>query len=284
MSSIFGGIYYDDKLNPAMSLVDKNLSPLSIEGTISFDTSQRHCIGWHDLSSGKSQACPDKATTDNKYDTCPACQKRTGFNPAFYHATSISPQQEARNAQPHILYLAYMGSSYVKVGISWAQRGIRRLLDQGARSAIILDTFSTALIARQYEASIANLPNIHETTPTRTKLQLLAQPYDQNTAQKSLLQALVNFESSLKTKFNAKDPIHFDEYYQINDSLPANFTELKNPMISGKSVAIIGDILFMQHNDRHVALPLKRFTGYKVSVTSTIAPLELPAEQVSLFG
>lgn len=284
MSKLFGGIYYDKNLRPTLRLDNETMLPLDNSGTFTFDTTQRYCIGWHDLTTGENHTCPNQAATDSKYDTCPACQRRTGFNPAFYHAASVSPQQEARNAEPHMLYLAYMGPQYIKVGISWEQRGVRRLLDQGARSALILETFPTALVARQYEAKIAALAGIHETTPTRTKLQLLEQPYDTSTAQDLLLHTKKRIEDTLKTSFDAPDVVHLNTHYHKTSTSISNFTALTEPLISGEPTAVIGDILFMQHNDRTVALPLKRYTGYRLSFDTPISPLDLPAEQVSLFG
>lgn len=284
MSSIFSGVFYDKDLRPTLGLIDSTIAPLTLEGTLSFDTSQRYCIGWHDLATGENHACPEQAATDSKYDTCPACQRRTGFNPAFYHATSVSEQQEKRNAEPHLLYLAYMGNGYHKVGISWAKRGLRRLLDQGARSALILDTFPTALIARQYEARIAALPQIHETTPTRTKLQLLAHPHTQDEAEASLRSTLETIEAALKTRFTPESIIHLDTYYSPEATVPTDFTTLTEPLVSGSARAVVGDIIFMEHNDRTVALPLKRYTGYTITLDDSITPLDLPAEQVSLFG
>ena len=283
MSKLFGGIYYDKDLRPTLRIGDTLLTPLTYRGTLSFDTSQRYCIGWHDLSSGENHPCPEQAATDAKYDTCPACQRRTGFNPAFYHATTVSQQQEARNNEPHLLYLAYMGPNYIKAGISWAKRDIRRLLDQGARSALILDTFSTALIARQYEASIAALPGFHETTPTKTKLQLLAHPYGDSAAQQALLEAKRTIEVELKTSFSGAEPQNLSAHY-YNTAPPTHFTTLSEPHISGEFAACIGDILYLQHDGRCVVLPLKRFTGYPLLTKTSIEPLDLPAEQVSLFG
>src|SRR5690349_6321107 len=98
------------------------------------------------MRSSKSYVCPDQVMIDKKFDVCPTCQQRTGFNPAFYHASSVSSQQEERNLEPHLLYLAHFGKGIVKVGISHAARNRSRLLEQGARSAIVLDIFPTAHI------------------------------------------------------------------------------------------------------------------------------------------
>ena len=113
--------------------------------------------GWVDFDNHCSQVCPDGATVDEKYENCLKCRNRTGFNPAFYHADSVSAQQEKINQQPHFVYLAYFAPGVIKVGISQEERGIRRLLEQGARLAVKLETFASALIARQYEAKIAGL-------------------------------------------------------------------------------------------------------------------------------
>ena len=284
MSSLFRGLYYDTDSRPTLKIGDEVIAPLGRTGTLSFDTAQRYCIGWHDLATGENNTCPENAQTDPKYDTCPACQRRTGFNPAFYHASSVSPQQEARNSEPHTLYLAYMGPGYLKVGISWHKRGLRRLLDQGARSAIILETFPSALIARQYEAKIAALPTIHETTPTRTKLKLLELPRSDHLAKKELLAAKHTIEQSLKITFASNEILHFTDHYHASQQRVTSFTTLVQPPISGHVIAVVGDIMFTQYNDRFVALALKRYTGYPATFEATIQPLDLPAEQVSLFG
>ncbi len=122
--------------------------------SLEFDFLTKYCTGWVDFENHCSQVCPDSATVDGKYENCLKCRDRTGFNPAFYNADSVSAQQEKINQNPHFVYLAYFAPGVIKVGISQEKRGIRRLLEQGARLALKLETFSSALIARQYEAKI----------------------------------------------------------------------------------------------------------------------------------
>ncbi len=276
--------YKGESLQPTLILSDQEeITPIGKTLSLSFDLSQRFCTGWHDMETGSDYPCPESAQTSKKYSTCPACQKRTGFNPAFYHATTISPQQEARNAQPHCLYLAYMGKDYIKVGISWEQRHIRRLLEQGARAGIILDTFPSALIARQYEAQIANLSNIHETTLTRVKLDLLATPFDVNIAKQQLTSAKEYIEQSLSVTFNSTDVLLFDAYYSQNTIITDDLTPLANPQISGYVEALIGDILVTQYEDRRLALPLKQYFGYPIELSDAITALDLEPQQMQLF-
>ena len=106
------------------------------ELSFAFDFSQKFCTGWVDFANHCSQTCPEQATVETKYENCVKCRNRTGFNPAFYHATEVSEQQQQINQQPHYLYLAYFAPGVMKVGISQEARGLRRLLEQGARSVL----------------------------------------------------------------------------------------------------------------------------------------------------
>lgn len=261
------------------------INPLGHTATLQFDTSQRHCRGWHDLETGKDSPCPDSQIIDNRYDQCPACQKRTGFNPAFYHAASVSPQQEARNQKPHFLYLAYFADDTVKVGISYAQRGKSRLLEQGARSALILDTFPTAYIARQYEAKIAALSGISETVQLSKKISHLQRPHDHQNARVTLDTSRKQVEEVLKVAMSKNDIQHFDGIY-FPGTLP-KLSEAYNcssdHIISGKTVGMLGSLLFCHHQDTPVFLPLKKYVGNKVTITKTETRLNLPAQQASLF-
>ncbi len=109
---------------------------LGQELSLAFDFSAKYCTGWVDFDNHCSQVCPDGATVDEKYENCLKCRNRTGFNLAFYHADSVSAQQEKINQQPHFVYLAYFAPGIIKVGISQEKRGIRRLLEQGRTAGL----------------------------------------------------------------------------------------------------------------------------------------------------
>ena len=104
--------------------------------SLTFDLSVRYCTGWVDMAQHQAHPCPDNATVVDRYEQCLVCRNKTGFNPAFYHAKTISKQQETLNQNPHFVYLAYFAPELIKVGISQEARGIRRILEQGARAAI----------------------------------------------------------------------------------------------------------------------------------------------------
>lgn len=253
--------------------------------TLTFDTSQRFCIGWYDLAKSENHPCPETAATSDKYDQCTACQKRTGFNPAFYHAASVSPQQEARNAEPHILYLAHFAPGLVKVGISYAGRGKARLLEQGARSALILDTFPTAAIARQYEAKIAAMPGIAETMLLGKKIATLSQLYNAEAAEQELRAVQTNLEDILKVSFSDAKFHTFDAAY-FPTSAP-NLAEAHDTtpdkLLSGQCIGMMGSLLFCDYEGMPVFCAAKKFTGYCVTLSHHARELQLPARQISLF-
>jgi hypothetical protein len=262
-----------------------DLAPLGKTLTLRFNMAQRFCIGWGDIATSEQFICPNQHILEGKYEQCAACQQRTGFNPAFYHATSISKQQEIRNAQPHLLYLAHFGKGIIKVGISYADRGNARLLEQGARAAIILDTFPSAEIARQYEAKIAQLPGIAETIQLRKKTDALRAPYDTADASRELQQTQTFIEQALGVTFTHKTVAAFDNSYfpteqpRLDDAVDTT----TQAMISGKTVGMLGTFLFCAQQDTAMFIPLKKFIGYRMILSYNEETVELPSRQLSLF-
>ncbi|MDB5187332.1 MAG: hypothetical protein JWM07_804 [Candidatus Saccharibacteria bacterium] len=262
-----------------------SFNPINQSLTLTFDTSQRYCVGWKDITAGGQFVCPNKQMVPSKFEQCAGCQKRTGFNPAFYHATSVSAQQETRNTEPHILYLAHFGPGVIKVGISHAKRGNARLLEQGARSAMILDTLSSAHVARQYEAKIAALPNIAETIQLRKKIDLMMRPYDEAAATQELLTTKAIIESHINTTFTSQHIQTFNSHYFPNG--PVNIADAHATtgqlMLAGKAIGLMGSVLFCEQNENIFYSPLKQYAGYAVSISDSITPITAPARQTSLF-
>jgi hypothetical protein len=265
----------------------ETLLPLNKTITLKIDTSTRFCIGWGDITTGERFVCPDTTQVDTKYEQCPPCQKRTGFNPAFYHASSVSEQQEARNLQPHILYLAYFSPDTIKVGISLAARGHSRLLEQGARSAIILEIFSSAHIARQYEAKIASLPGFAETVLLRKKLSVLDAPYTEARAATLLTDAKSKAEAALGISFPKAITKHFNARFfpSTMPDLTDTFDCSEKHFISGDAIGMLGSLFFCKQQDQDTLLflPLKKLIGYQLALSYDEVKIDLPARQASLF-
>lgn len=261
------------------------LLPLGHHLTLVFDTTQRYCVGWWDITDSERHACPDKLVVDAKYEQCAACQQRTGFNPAFYNTTIVSTQQETRNLEPHLLYLAYFDAGTIKVGISHAARNNSRLLEQGARSALILDTFPTAHIARHYESKIAALPGITETVQLRKKITGLSSPYDLTAATNALTEVRRTIEHQLATTFNSNDIQHFDSIFFPfgTPTLTEAIDTTDQNIVSGKVIGMLGSLLFYEQKDATLFLPVKKYVGYPVVISEEEVTIKLPARQTSLF-
>jgi hypothetical protein len=284
-------IHYDyrgERLEPTLTLYKpggdafEHFAPRGQNLTLSFDTSRRYCTGWHDLATSESFPCPNTAILPTQFDHCRHCQNKTGFNPAFYNATSVSPQQQARNATPHFLYLAHFAPGVVKVGISWADRGMRRLLDQGARSALIIKTYPTATIARQYEAKIAALPGIAETLQIKTKHKLMNQSYDPIASKTELLTTRERIIKEVGLTPDANHPLFLDQYYLADTPLSQPIV-LHEPTISGRCLGMIGSTLIMEQDSQQFGRSLHDVTGYMLTLSNTVQANTFAPQQASLF-
>ena len=252
--------------------------------TLEFDFSTKYCTGWVDFENHCSQICPDSATVDGKYENCLKCRDRTGFNPAFYNADSVSAQQEKINQNPHLVYLAYFAPGVIKVGISQEERGIRRLLEQGARLAVKLETFSSALIARQYEVKIAGLDGIVETMPIHKKLEFIKQPFDRADGEKKLQQKLLEIEQKIGVSFPRSELILCEDYFHTTDVDLTSVVLMKDqPQLVGYVLSVIGSIAITEYDGNLLGYNLKKYIGYRAQKITEPIELELPSEQLTLF-
>ena len=252
--------------------------------SLEFDFSTKYCTGWVDFDNHSSQVCPDSATVDGKYENCLKCRDRTGFNPAFYNADSVSAQQEKINQNPHFVYLAYFAPGVIKVGISQEERGIRRLLEQGARLAVKLETFSSALIARQYEAKIAALDGVVETMPIHKKLELIKQPFERADGEKKLQQKLLEIEQKIGVSFLRSELIPCEDYFHTTDVDLTSVVLMKDqPQLVGHALSVIGSIAITEYDGNLLGYNLKKYIGYRAQKITEPIELELPSEQLTLF-
>ena len=252
--------------------------------SLEFDFSTKYCTGWVDFDNHCSQICPDSATVDGKYENCLKCRDRTGFNPAFYNADSVSAQQEKINQNPHFVYLAYFAPGVIKVGISQEERGIRRLLEQGARLALKLETFASALISRQYEAKIAGLSGIMETVAASKKLGLIKQPLDAAAAEQALTDTLMRIQQKLGLDFPNCQLIMCEDYFQTASVDPTRIILMKDKsQLVGYVLSVIGSIAITEYDGNLLGYNLKKYIGYRAQKITEPIELELPNEQLTLF-
>lgn len=251
---------------------------------LKFDFSVKYCTGWVDFENHCSQICPDHATVDEKYKNCLKCRDKTGFNPAFYNANSVSAQQEKINQNPHFVYLAYFAPNVIKVGISQEERGIRRLLEQGARLAIKLETFSSALIARQYEAKISKLDKIVETLPVHKKMELIKQPFDRAIGERELRQKLLEIEQKIGVLFPQSELIPCEDYFQTAGVDLSHVVLMKDcSQLVGHVRSVVGSIVITDYDGQLLAYNIKKLIGYRAQKVDGVIDIEIPSTQLALF-
>lgn len=252
--------------------------------SLEFDFSTKYCTGWVDFENHSSQICPDSATVDGKYENCLKCRDRTGFNPAFYNADSVSAQQEKINQNPHFVYLAYFAPGVIKVGISQEERGIRRLLEQGARLALKLETFSSALIARQYEAKIARLSGIMETVAASKKLGLIRRTLDAVAAEQALANTLMRIQQKLGLDFPNRTLIMCEDYFHTDGRDLSSVIDMTgHKTMAGVVISVIGSVLITEYDGQLLAYNVKKFIGYQAQTIDGVISIEIPSTQLALF-
>ena len=261
--------------------------------TFEIDNSEIFCVGWHDLKTGENHKCAKNKIGEIE---CYNCRELTAFNPAFYNSDKISPAQIERNSEPHVTYLVDFGGNFIKVGIAHFSRKLGRLLDQGARSAVILDQFSSANVARKYESEIAKIPNFVEAVRVKTKLNLLSNNFNLQKSSAKLLNARnelsQKFNADFKNEIQALDKFYLDfnknvskENSKSEEEIPTDFAILSENFtkISGKFIAQVGSIGIFENDERFFAFDLKKLRGKKIRVSLEISKMELPAQQIRLF-
>lgn len=255
---------------------------------------RRRCVGRFDLETGLRSVCPLEVELlpDTKDDMCPACQEATGFNPSFYYADSVSPQQRAYNLTPHFVYLAYFAPHSVKAGITAEMRGINRLLEQGARSARVVGRFADAYQARELEAALVAQPGILETMRASKKIDLLInERYDTVEA----TDVLERVSSQLAQVGGVRDagfapeaiqelsPFYFGAASPPHENL--QLAEGSPDVCGGRCVGMVGDALVFEQQGANFLVSLKSWVTHEVSLVEgkVLCEYTFAPQQMSLL-
>lgn len=253
----------------------------------------RHCIGRFDLATGVKSPCPlnVELAFDTKDDMCPACQEATGFNPSFYHADFISPQQRVYNDTPHFAYLAYFSPQHVKAGISGSVRGIERLLEQGARAARIVGRFENAYAARELEAALCAQPGILETMRASKKVDLLVNERFDFAEAQTVLDETVRRLVSLGafSQMDADEPARDLSSYYFGGPSPS-FDSLQIPegydgVCGGRCIGMVGSALVLEQQGTYYVTSLKGWNSHEVELVEgeILCTYDFAPQQMSLL-
>ena len=248
---------------------------LTLEAT--GDSGARFCTGRYDLALGRGEACPLCASLANDgRQQCFDCFQATGFNPAFYNARGVSPQQRARNQRPHRVYLAWFGPGSVKVGMCLAARGLSRLLEQGARLAVLLHTFDDADRARQLEERIARELGVPEAVRSARKRHLLGATAGWDDARWDDARRELREQAALAGALcpdgaGDRSILELDAYYGPPDLLARDCVDLSDTRpwaISGRCIGMVGDVLVSEAEGVRYMLSLGLAVGCRIRLRS----------------
>lgn len=228
----------------------------------------RYCVGSFDLAARTRQACQlsVELPADSRDDMCPSCRELTGFNPAFYNTPSISPQQRAYNNTPHFVYLAYFSPQHIKAGISSEMRGNKRLLEQGARAALIVGRFDTAEKARELEARLCADPGVFETMRSSKKAELLVEvPYDFGVAQDILCETARRFELEVSGACLDLDASYFAGRTPTTDELQIP-QEGPEDTCGGNCIGMMGSLLVFEQVGINYVVSIKEWESWGIEL------------------
>jgi hypothetical protein len=232
---------------------------------------ERCCTGRYDLATGQSSPCPVRAVLNANLEQCTACFTATGFNPAFYNAPQVSPQQRRRNREPHVVYLASFASGTLKVGMTHAPRKLSRLLEQGARLGAVIGSFEDAERARELEAYVASSFDVAESVRGTRKRQLLSAPFSLSSARAELEQRIEELARERQDVDSHAEILHLDPFYGGAELLEGTLTDLSDtePLaISGRCLGMIGDVLIALQGAQRYMLSVALLVGRRIRLRS----------------
>ena len=297
--TVLAGHGFDEELGPYLTINDMDAGTVNrfpVRGrTFSLRClPRRRCIGRFDLATSEKSVCPlnVELLPDSKETMCPACIEATGFNPSFYYADFVSPQQRAYNLTPHFVYLAYFSPSHVKAGISNAARGRARLLEQGARAARIVGRFANADEARRLEAALCAQEGILETMRASLKERLLAEErFDPAEATRVLDAAtarMAKVPAVAEAGFAPEEVRDLSPFYFGGPSPDVHDLQLPEGHegeCGGRCIGMVGANLVFEQGGMNYVVSVKDWESHEVEVLDgeVICEYDFTPQQFSLF-
>ncbi|MGF1432013.1 DUF2797 domain-containing protein [Kitasatospora sp. LaBMicrA B282] len=140
----------------------------------------RRCVGAWLGSAVGHRPCPHRAEVDpaGTGSQCPACQSAD-------LGLRLARDQMPDDGRRYRLYLAWFGACLLKVGLTAAERGTNRLVEQGALAFTFLAGGSLPAV-RRAELTVSASGLARERYPVRTKVERWWRLPDQRSAQAEL--------------------------------------------------------------------------------------------------
>lgn len=147
-----------------------------------------------------------------------------------------------------------------------------------------LETFASALIARQYEAKIAGLSGIMETVAISKKLGLIRRPLDTAAAEQALADTLIRIQQKLGLDFPNRTLIMCEDYFHTDGRDLSSVIDMTgHKTMAGTVVSVIGSVLITEYDGQLLAYNVKKFIGYQAQTIDGAINIEIPSTQLALF-
>ncbi|MFE0459487.1 DUF2797 domain-containing protein [Kitasatospora sp. NPDC058965] len=232
----------------------------------------RQCTGVWLPGEPERRACPHRATIepDGAAVQCPACQ-------AADRGLALARDQIVDDGRTYRLYLAWLGTGLLKVGLTAEQRGTSRLLEQGALAFTFLArgslpgirraelTLSGAGLARERFRSTAKTAGWWGLPPAATRSAELA------ALRARALPLLGEHGIELFPGGEIADHVPL---FGLADGAPAEYLEVAGlsdgAVLTGVARAPIGRHLFLdQPAGPPLLLDTRRLAGWRIGATDT---------------
>ncbi len=240
----------------------------------------RRCIGF--WRSGRRLACSTETvlTAAGRSSQCADCQ-------AMERSNSIATDTRLDDPRPFSVYLAHHGS-VIKVGITAAERGEARLLEQGALASTFISTGSL-VGARRIEKLLTTTLGLPDRVSTSRKRRARDQPGSTAEREARLVSIAEQVAGLPWPDGQSRSEIQVRDHVAVY-GLPAGGVrpdvELRTPVpagvITGQIACTIGSDLYLRTSAGLALLDTHVLAGWTLGRAAAGAVLAVPLEKVEL--
>jgi hypothetical protein len=270
---ITGSSYQDGQLRIEWRGDKKETSAINIGDEIRLRfISGRECIGYRSGDAGSLLDCPDKQTSMTT-SQCPECLQRAKIIPCLRCDGEVCRNPSKRDfcVQPdnHALYLASFAPGVIKVGVSRWSRRQERLLEQGAKRAIVIARDDGQMI-RRHEKMI-NKFGYPDRLSSQEKLRYLGRVNPVSELDDELIDAYEKIKPRMYAPWiEQPELVDLPEQKQIEG---LEFAQLWRPnkeklhSLVGEVKAVVGRLVILNDdNPQPFAIDVKDLVGYRVEM------------------
>ncbi|KNB52264.1 DUF2797 domain-containing protein [Streptomyces caatingaensis] len=262
----------------------ERLSPLPPGRRLAFALGgRRHCVGVR--RGGRRTPCPTGAPVPPSAVSaqCPDCAR-------LDRSRSVAADTMADDPRPYDVYLAWFAPGLVKVGITAAERGGVRLLEQAALSYAPLGT-GPLMAARRAESVLGTALGVPDRFPYAAKRAARCPPPPRPAREEDLgalharARAVPGLPGSLEIRAFA--PVHHDAVFHLDRIGPGAGTAVlaAHRVLAGTVTAVAGpDVYLDLGKGESAVLDARRLAGWELAAVAADAVTTAEVEPAAAPG